>query len=128
MVFLRGHHLICLHFYRGQGYQRDFVENLERVLKHAESEGVTVTEGPDDVCRACPYLEGSFCSYSETSEEEIREMDRKALGLLSLSPGDNALWQGIKEYLPEVLPVWYDSFCSSCHWLQACRGAEEFNK
>ena len=28
---LRGHHLICLQFYRGEGYSGGFVSNLQRV-------------------------------------------------------------------------------------------------
>ncbi|HDL01563.1 MAG TPA: DUF1284 domain-containing protein, partial [candidate division Zixibacteria bacterium] len=31
MVRLRAHHLICLHFYRGEGYSEGFIENLETV-------------------------------------------------------------------------------------------------
>lgn len=36
MIRLRGHHLICLHFYRGEGYSREFVENLEDIVRRAK--------------------------------------------------------------------------------------------
>ncbi len=38
MLYLRGHHLICLHFFPGYGYDASFVESLRNVLKRAESQ------------------------------------------------------------------------------------------
>ena len=82
---LRGHHLICLQFYRGEGYSEDFVKNLESVLEKARERGVLIVEGADDVCRSCPYLIDGKCSYKEGAEEEIRYLDMLALTLLGLS-------------------------------------------
>ena len=84
VVELRGHHLICLHFFRGEGYNKDFVENLRRIIEKAESEFVRVVNGADDVCKKCPYNVNGICNYSETSEEEVRELDELALNLLSI--------------------------------------------
>lgn len=70
MSLLRGHHLICLHFFHGEGYSEAFVRNLKEVLKRAEEE-VKVTDGADDVCRACPYLKNNRCEYDEGEDEEV---------------------------------------------------------
>jgi hypothetical protein len=35
VIKLRGHHLICLHFYRSEGYSREFVKNLEDIVRRA---------------------------------------------------------------------------------------------
>lgn len=76
MIRLRGHHLICLHFYRGEGYSREFVENLEDVLRGAEEgEEIEVVEDADDICRACPTLRGGKCVAAPEADTEIREMD-----------------------------------------------------
>ena len=32
MAKLRGHHLICLHFYEGEGYDEPFIKSLEKVI------------------------------------------------------------------------------------------------
>ena len=33
MLRLRAHHLICLQFFKGEGYSLEFIENLE-ILRH----------------------------------------------------------------------------------------------
>lgn len=39
MSSLRGHHLICLHFFKGEGYDAAFVENLARVIAQTKKKG-----------------------------------------------------------------------------------------
>ena len=88
---LRGHHLICLNFFKGEGYSEEFVEIIKRILKEKEIEVVT---GADDVCSKCPYLRGGFCDYKENAEKEIRELDKLACELLS--PGSITSWNEIR--------------------------------
>ncbi|WP_460180906.1 hypothetical protein [Thermodesulfovibrio sp. TK110] len=42
MISLRRHHFICLHFFTGEGYNREFIENLYAVLDRAKDEPVVV--------------------------------------------------------------------------------------
>ncbi len=119
---LRGHHLICLQFYRGEGYDEVFVENLERVIEDAKKRGVLVVEGVDDVCAKCPYMVNGKCEYSFNSEEEIKYLDVLALSLLNLSPGCTVSWKELKEkvFSPEVLEKWKEEACKSCDWRDVC--------
>lgn len=56
-VRLRGHHLLCVLTFAGEGYDGPFVANFARVADRlAAGEEVLVVEGPDDVC--APLLEG----------------------------------------------------------------------
>ena len=56
---LRGHHLVCLHFFTGEGYTKEFIDNLNRILKKAEAgEEIEVINSADDVCIKCPYFKG----------------------------------------------------------------------
>lgn len=123
---LRGHHLICLHFFGGEGYSAGFVENLRDTIESIEDKGVEVSAGADDVCAACPYIKDGICSFNREAEEEIRTMDRLALQLLRLSPGENAEWEAIKDKLPAVFSRWYDANCSACRWLGACEKQPDF--
>ncbi len=67
---LRGHHLICLHFYRGEGYSEDYVEHLWKMVKKAEEgEIIEVIAGADDICKACPYLQGDICAHKEGADQ-----------------------------------------------------------
>jgi len=50
---LRGHHLICLNFFRGEGYSDDFIRNIYEVLK---KEKVEILAGPDEICLKMPIF------------------------------------------------------------------------
>ena len=128
MPALRGHHLVCLHFFRGEGYDEEFVENLRTVLKTAETERIEVRHGTDDICARCRYLDHARCQYSEAAEEGIGEMDRKALDLLKLSQGMKVKWAEIGEKIPEIFPVWHRAYCITCSWKWACEGHDRYRK
>ena len=119
---LRGHHLICLHFFCGEGYSPDFAEHLRSILERAENRGIEVCSGADDVCRRCPHLFEEQCRYNKQAEDDIREMDQMALELLGLSTGMAAEWSAIGEKLPLIFPAWNAACCADCDWKWACEG------
>ncbi|HDL15578.1 MAG TPA: DUF1284 domain-containing protein [Euryarchaeota archaeon] len=59
MLKLRGHHLLCLNFFKGEGYNRNFVDNLRKVLDKAKREEFYIAIGSDDICIACSHLKDS---------------------------------------------------------------------
>lgn len=120
MARLRGHHLICLHFFCGNGYNAAFVENLKGVLEGAENGDVAIRIGADDVCAICPHLKDNRCLYNENAEEDIRKMDERSLNLLKISPGVKIKWQKIIEMLPYIFHEWYKAECIKCDWRWAC--------
>ncbi len=117
MTSLRGHHLICLHFFGGEGYGASFVENLENVIKGAKREGIKIQQGADDVCIACPHLAGGMCDYGKNSEKEIEALDATALKLLNLQAGAKVDWEATKSMLPQIFPEWRGKYCFKCDWL-----------
>jgi hypothetical protein len=117
---LRGHHLVCLHFFSGEGYDDDFTENLTGVIAAAEEGSVEVHEGSDAICLKCPSLRGNRCMHSADSEDDIRLLDGRALRLLDLLPGQRVKWQYIKTILPSIFHEWHQSSCPDCNWKQAC--------
>jgi hypothetical protein len=128
MPTLRGHHLICLQFFSGEGYDQKFIDNLKSVIALLESNQLEIREGEDDVCRKCPYLKNDSCQYSENADAEIREMDRKALELLDLSAGNRVAWDSIKNSVPNIFSDWFRSYCSDCEWLSVCGKNDFFRK
>jgi len=126
-VRLRGHHLICLHFFNGEGYSPDFVANLRNVLERAEAgEQINICEGADDVCSACPSLQEKHCLYREDSEKEIRGMDRAAIELLRIRSRVKISWPEIKARIPEIFASWSGKFCRGCDWFSVCRNNKIF--
>lgn len=120
MPALRGHHLICLHFFDGEGYSPHFTENLRTVRQKAGHLPVEICSGPDDVCAACPYLKDRTCTYRIHAEGEITAMDRRALELLTLSPGDRTAWEDIRKAVPGIFIQWHADYCKDCDWITAC--------
>ena len=121
MLLLRGHHLICLHFFDGEGYDDAFIKNLEATLRSAEEEDVEITSGADDVCAACLHLKEGRCMQSENVDDEISEMDAKALKLLGLSISDRISWNALQNKVPAIFPEWYSLYCIDCDWQKVCK-------
>jgi len=126
VVKLRGHHLICLHFFHGEGYDAGFVDNLGSVIAKARAEEVRICAGPDDVCAKCPHLSGDACGYNEGAEEAVAEMDRTALRLLGMTSGGRADWGRIRKDLASLFHDWRETYCVRCTWRGACEKDEFF--
>jgi hypothetical protein len=127
VVRLRGHHLVCLHFFLGEGYNPEFVENLKEVLKRSETgEEIEILAGADDVCRECPYLKGGICFYDNNAEDEIGEMDGAAIKLLGLENRGKVNWAEIKKKIPTVFEKWAKRYCEECDWRWVCEKNEDF--
>jgi len=124
MTSLRGHHLICLHFFKGNGYDAAFVENLKHIIDRANREGVMVQKGADDVCLACPHLAGSKCNYRKDNDEKIERLDALALRLLNFGAGAKAEWETVKKMVPRIFSEWKSGACGKCDWLSTCRSTE----
>ncbi len=128
MPLLRGHHLVCLHFFNGEGYDEAFIKNLKKILHRTEEEETTISFGADDVCTSCPYLKESRCLYADDSDEDILRMDTKALALLSLSNGDKVKWGELKDSAYKIFPEWFSLYCKECDWQNACEKNASFQK
>ncbi len=127
-IKLRGHHLICLHFFNGGGYSAEFIENLKEALKKAEAgEKIEVQPGPDVICEKCPYLKEESCVYKEDSETKIRAMDKKALELLRVKAGTEINWQDMKDRIPWVFAEWKETYCKECTWKETCKNNSFYN-
>jgi uncharacterized protein len=120
-IKLRGHHLICLHFFHGEGYSPEFITNLRELIRRAiAGNEITVQFGPDDVCEMCLYLKGGKCSYGKGADAEIIEMDRTALDLLRIETGSRGQWSDLKKKIPGIFSFWSQTYCGMCDWRNAC--------
>ena len=128
MPTLRGHHLICLHFFDGEGYDDAFIRNLEDILRRTEEEDVEISFGADDVCSACLHLKEGRCMQSEGADESIRGMDEKAFELLGLSISDRVSWNVLQNEIPGIFPEWYSLYCNECDWRRVCEKSVLFKE
>ncbi len=114
---LRGHHLICLNFFRGEGYSEGFIKNIYSVI---QKEKVEIVKGADDVCIRCPYLKNNKCSSNEYTDEKIMLQDKEALKLLEFRPGMIVDWRIISDKLPRIMEEWKKQFCLDCGYQKVC--------
>lgn len=125
-IKLRGHHLICLHFFRGEGYNLKFIKNLEKILKRVKTGAkIEVCSGADEVCKMCPYLKGEICFYDENAGSEIKKMDIMAIELLRVKNHDRIRWVDIKKKIPDVFSQWSKKYCRECDWRKVCEAKDE---
>jgi hypothetical protein len=121
---LRGHHLVCLQFYRGEGYSDAYVENLTRIVERAATERVVIVDGADDVCAACPGLSAQgVCE--DAGEELVGGLDGLALAVLGAEPGDALTLPEAREQLEAdafAVGRWRARACAGCSWEYVCEG------
>ncbi|HZR46744.1 MAG TPA: DUF1284 domain-containing protein [Candidatus Manganitrophaceae bacterium] len=127
-LILRGHTLLCLQGFRGEGYSPEFVENLfqiDRRLAAASETAVEVVCGPDRVCAACPHLESSGCRLNGPgSEGEMKEQDAAVMRRLGIEKGAVLPWSEILRRISgTVQGADLAEICGSCRWrpLGYCR-------
>src|SRR5262245_23835319 len=132
-IRLRGHTLLCLQGFRGEGYSPEFVENMasvHRALTDRPETWAEVPASPDVVCCACPHEHTSGCTLSGVrSEEEMQDQDRVVLEKLGLEVGDRIPWRDILERIRRLvagddLP----SICGTCRWLSLGYCREGMNR
>jgi uncharacterized protein len=119
---IRGHTLLCLQGFRGEGYSAGFIENmaaLHRDLNENPDRWVEVVEAPDTFCAACPHLATVGCSLNGArSEEGMQAQDRHVLELLGLQPGTRVRWREVLERVrASVKGSDLPGICGSCRWL-----------
>ena len=129
MIRLRGHHLVCLHYYHGDGLNDAYAVNLKQKVELAQrGETITIAGGADDICAACPNLRESICQGIPAEEGEILKLDRQALALLNCKVGDQVRWDHVLQQVQSAPPSWFETFCHGCTWSPYCdRGASVFH-
>lgn len=121
-ISIRGHTLLCLQGFKGEGYSPEFVANLSaihRSLSSFSGERVKVVDRPDRVCSACPHLDPAGCRLNGAgSEEEMKAQDRAVMARLRIAEGEILSW---KEILDRIARAVQGSdlpqICGNCRWL-----------
>ena len=123
---LRPHHLLCVQKYTGNGYDDAFAAGMDALIRRLTAHpdtAVTLVEGPDDLCAACPHRTGSRCS----SEEKVNRLDKGVLEACGLSAGETRSWSALARMARErVLEKdTFEKVCRCCEWFQLCRSTRK---
>ncbi len=123
---IRGHHLICMLTYMGEGYSKEFVENMNAVVRAIhEKRALHLVGGADQICRCCNSF--SKLCVSKT----MFDCDKGAVELINtvlnlehpwtLGSDINLSESHIVNLRSVYLERLHLSVCDGCRWLQLCR-------
>ncbi|MUZ71124.1 DUF1284 domain-containing protein [Agrobacterium vitis] len=125
-VRLRGHHLLCMLTFVGEGYTADFVANYRRVAARlTEGETIEIVDGPDDLCQPLTHSQTAHCF-----RDSVLERDRKAKDavaeLLSRPVATGTIITPDAPLLARLRAAFAKgsvrSACHDCEWSSLCDG------
>lgn len=113
---LRPHHINCLFFYEGKGYNQSFIDNMDAIvtrLKSFPDQLIVLEKNHDSLCHCCPNRENGVC----TSADSVEIMD--AYTLLHYKLKEHQLYR-FQEIMDTIYKHYsFDTFsaiCSECSW------------
>lgn len=120
-MLLRPHHCLCIHFFKGNGYSPEFVENMTKIKKSLEENPeITLKCEADTLCKPCPHrLRDTGCH----SIEKVQRYDNTLLALCHLEENSSLSWNKL-EYLVQthiLQPQKRESVCGDCQWTELCK-------
>jgi hypothetical protein len=130
---LRPHHALCITFFEGKGYSKEFVENMIQVIQDLEDNAVVqLTVEEDVICVACPNNDEQRCTSSDkesasseqrcTSNDKVMRYDQAVLSLCQLKEGQKIRWKELNELAKEriIRAEKLQTVCGDCQWYAIC--------
>ena len=120
---LRAHHGMCLAFFEGKGYSKEFTQHMQIIsdaVKNDPMLHVIIKEYV--ICQQCPNLKNGVCE----TRELVREYDRKVLDLCGIKENTEISWQGFSNLVREkvIAAGKRESICGNCQWTDICKSKE----
>jgi hypothetical protein len=120
---LRPHHILCDRFLPLNNLNRgeEFNQAMHAIRERTTSESnsiITIVEGPDQLCEACPVCKNNRCESPYGNEEEVRKWDSKIIKGLEISYGKKISVREIHTLINKKTPL---EFClTRCPWKTVC--------
>lgn len=118
MVKIRFHHLLCINFHKGKGYDENFCDNMSQIIDKLNKEDkILLTFGKDDICAKCPKMKDEVCA----DEEKSCNYDNAVAQLLGISEGEYSYFQLNQRVLTEIIEKGKrEEICANCQWNSLC--------
>lgn len=117
MLLLRPHHINCIFFYRGLGYNKKFITEMDMILnflkKNHESQIKFIIEC-DVLCSNCPNKQkDNTC----ITKEKVEKLDYNALEVYGLKEYREYIFFEISENIYKNFNSYkFHKICNSCNW------------
>lgn len=123
MYKLRPHHLLCTQGYSGNGYSKDFVDNMNTVtsyLRNNLNSKIEIIFSTDDLCASCPNKIGTnLCKYNF----KVQSYDEKIIKYFNIEEKIYNYNEIISAIYSKITPLILKDICSNCDWypISRCR-------
>ena len=115
MLVLRAHHLLCIQGYVGNGYDDEFIKNMDRIVYLLNANPyIKIVSKADVICSSCPN--NTIRNLCE-NEHKVKNLDNEVLKILTISIDNIFRYNSLLKILKENLN--HENFtriCSSCEW------------
>lgn len=119
-IRIRPHHSLCIQFFVGEGYSREFVQSMSRVIQilHTENPIIELSDKCDVVCGNCPNNINGNC----LAEQKVSDIDKRCLAEYGLAVGDKIRWHDLEilAYQKIIRQHLLPSVCRNCQWNTIC--------
>lgn len=118
-MILRPHHGMCLFYFAGHGYNREFTAHMSQLKAELALEtSIQLLAGTDAVCAACPNNLEGLCEKPEL----VAAYDRKVLALCGLKEGQILPYGVFAELIQEHIlkKGLRKNVCGNCQWSDYC--------
>lgn len=115
---LRPHHGLCMAFFEGKGYSKEFVAHMYHLLEQLPGKTITLTMETDSICCHCPNKHNHLCN----SQEKVAQIDAKVASLCNFYAGQTITYEQFCYIVREkVIQVGhFESICKDCRWFSLC--------
>lgn len=118
-VRIRGHHLICLSFFHGNGHSPAFAKSVLRALGELDENPALIIKENDDLCAHCAtqVTDEKLCTGDDCAPCRL---DALALELLDVRVGETIEFAQIRRRLPDGIATWRERACVTCRDREDC--------
>ena len=120
MFKLRPHHGICIGFFQGKGYSKEFTGHMTDTIKYLEENNpqICVASSTDEICRACPNNINGQCN----GDEKVSAIDRRCLDAVNIKDSTIINYKDYKALIKEKIldKAIGINICKDCQWSHIC--------
>ncbi len=117
MLLLRPHHINCIFFYRGFGYNNHFIEEINNILtlfKKNPNTKIKLTIKCDNLCVNCPNKQLSGVCITK---EKVDKLDYNTLQIYNLKENEEYTFKQIIDIIYKNFDKYkFHKICSTCNW------------
>ncbi len=117
---IRAHHLLCMKYFKGKGYNKEFVLNFSKIIDELDDDSkIRVTHASDVICSSCPHNSNSKCVKRPTSDIDVRKKDNSAMRILGIKMNQELRVADAEKLVNSRLSE-LKVICEDCEWQKYC--------